>query len=69
MRYGYQKNAESPKSEQLTARMIQKECDVDDIRQTSRYTKGNKPVPDNNMFLKKDITHFRAKVTSKSGTG
>ena len=30
------KNAESPKSEQLTARMIQKECDVDNISQTSR---------------------------------
>lgn len=45
------KNSETPKSEQLTARMIQKECDVDDIRQTSRYTKGNKPMPDNNMFF------------------
>lgn len=45
------KNTESPKSEQHTARTVQKECDVDGIRQTSRYAKGNKPVPDNNMFF------------------
>lgn len=45
------KNTESPKSEQHTAHTVQKEFDVDGIRQTSRYTKGNKPVPDNNMFF------------------
>ncbi|MDD6234422.1 MAG: hypothetical protein PUB17_04510 [Lachnospiraceae bacterium] len=45
------KNTESPKSEQQTAHSIQKECDVEGIRQTSHYTKGNKPVPDNNMFF------------------
>lgn len=45
------KNTESLKSEQHTARTVQKECDVDGIRQTSRYAKDNKPVPDNNMFF------------------
>ena len=48
------KNTESlksEKSEQHTAHTVQKECDVDGIRQTSRYAKGNKPVPDNNMFF------------------
>lgn len=45
------KNTESSKSEQHTSHTVQKECDVDGIRQTSRYARGNKPVPDNNMFF------------------
>ena len=39
------------KFKETAANVIENECDVYGIRQTSRYSKDNKPVPDNNMFF------------------
>ncbi len=41
----------SEHSKETAANVIKNECDVYGIRQTSRYSKDNKPVPDNNMFF------------------
>lgn len=44
------KKSLSEHSKETAANVIKNECDVYGIRQTSRYSENNKPVPDNNMF-------------------
>lgn len=39
------------KSREKTVNAVSSECDVEGIRQTSRYDEYNKPLPDNNMFF------------------
>lgn len=44
------KNAQN-QSQEKTVNKMDEECDVAGIRQSSHYTKDNKPLPDNNMFF------------------